>query len=66
MTEPLRHWLETTGTRGVRILVIILIAMILIRMLKAVTTRLVYQRQGTNARGADAGAANPYHSRAGL
>src|SRR5579863_536875 len=46
MTEQLRHWLETTGTRGVRILVIILIAMILMRILKALTTRLVHSAKG--------------------
>src|ERR1700691_6779666 len=42
MTEPLRHWLETAGPRGVRSLVIVLIAMILARVLKALTTRLVH------------------------
>src|SRR5579863_5157607 len=46
MTEQLTHWLETTGTRGVRILVIILIAMIVVRMLKALTTRLVHSAKG--------------------
>jgi moderate conductance mechanosensitive channel len=46
MTEQLRHWLETAGTRGVRILVIILIAMIVVRMLKALTTRLVHSAKG--------------------
>jgi moderate conductance mechanosensitive channel len=46
MTEPLRHWLETAGTRGVRILVIFLIAMILARVLKALTTRLVHSAKG--------------------
>jgi small-conductance mechanosensitive channel len=46
MTEQLTHWLETAGTRGVRILVIILIAMIVVRMLKALTTRLVHSAKG--------------------
>src|SRR5271154_2313642 len=46
MSEPLRHWLETAGTRGVRILVIVLIAMILARVLKALTTRLVQSAKG--------------------
>jgi small conductance mechanosensitive channel len=45
MTESLRHWLETAGTRGVRILVIVLIAMILARVLKALT-RLVQSARG--------------------
>jgi small-conductance mechanosensitive channel len=46
MTESMRHWLETAGTHGVRILVIFLIAMILTRMLKALTTRLVQSAKG--------------------
>ena len=46
MTEQLRHWLETAGTRGVRILVIVLIATILARALKALTTRLVHNAKG--------------------
>jgi small conductance mechanosensitive channel len=46
MTEPLRHWLETAGTRGVRILVIVLIAMIFARILKVLTTRLVHSAKG--------------------
>jgi moderate conductance mechanosensitive channel len=46
MTESLRHWLETAGTRGVRILVILLVAMILTRVLKALTTRLVQAAKG--------------------
>src|ERR1700691_304335 len=46
MTEPLRHWLETAGTRGVRILFIVLIAMILARVLRALTTRLVHSAKG--------------------
>jgi small-conductance mechanosensitive channel len=46
MTEQFTHWLETAGTRGVRVLVIVLIAMILARMLKALTTRLVHIAKG--------------------
>jgi small-conductance mechanosensitive channel len=46
MTESLRHWLETAGTRGVRVLVILVIAFILVRMLKALTTRLVQIAKG--------------------
>ena len=46
MTESLRHWLETAGTRGVRVLVILLIAFILVRVLKALTTRLVQIAKG--------------------
>ncbi len=41
MTDSLKHWMETAGTHGVRVLVIALIAIILGRILKAVTTRLV-------------------------
>ena len=46
MTEQFTHWLETAGTRGVRVLVIVLIAMILARILKALTTRLVHIGKG--------------------
>jgi moderate conductance mechanosensitive channel len=46
MTEPLRHWLETAGTRGVRIFVIVLVAIIVARILKALTTRLVHSAKG--------------------
>ncbi len=46
MTEEFTHWLETAGTRGVRVLVIVLIAMILARILKALTTRLVHIAKG--------------------
>lgn len=41
MTESLAHWTEIAWTRGLRILVIILIALILVRILKAFTARLV-------------------------
>jgi moderate conductance mechanosensitive channel len=46
MTESLRGWLETAGTRGVRVLVILLIAFILVRILKALTTKLVQIAKG--------------------
>jgi len=46
MTESLRHWLDTAGTRAVRVLVIVLIAFILVRILKALTTRLVQIAKG--------------------
>jgi moderate conductance mechanosensitive channel len=46
MTEQLTRWLETAGSRGVRVLVVILIAMILARILKALTTRLVHSAKG--------------------
>jgi small-conductance mechanosensitive channel len=46
MTEPLRRWLQTAGTRGVRVLVILLIAFIFVRVLKALTTRLVQIAKG--------------------
>src|SRR6202046_5711061 len=46
MTESLRRSLETAGTRGVRVLAILVIAFILVRMLKALTTRLVQIAKG--------------------
>jgi len=46
MTESLKHWLETAGTRGLRVLVILLIAFIFVRVLKALTTRLVQIAKG--------------------
>src|SRR5579863_4736743 len=46
MTESFRHWLEAAGTRGVRVLVILLIAFIFVRLLKALTTRLVQIAKG--------------------
>jgi moderate conductance mechanosensitive channel len=46
MTESLRNWLENAGTRGARVLAIVLIACILVRMLKALTTRLVEIAKG--------------------
>jgi small conductance mechanosensitive channel len=41
ITDSIRHWMETAGTRGLRVLFIALIAVILARVLKALTTRLV-------------------------
>ena len=46
MTEQLTHWFETAGSRGIRVLVVILIAMILVRVLKALTTRLIQSAKG--------------------
>lgn len=46
MTESLRRWLETAGTRGVRVLIILVIAFVLVRILKALTTRLVQIAKG--------------------
>lgn len=46
MTDSLRHWLDIAGTRAVRVLVIVLIAFILVRVLKALTTRLVQIAKG--------------------
>ena len=51
MSEQFTHWLETAGTRGVRVLVIILIAMVLARILKALTTRLVHSAKGQSRAG---------------
>jgi moderate conductance mechanosensitive channel len=49
--ESLQHWVEIVGTRGARILVIALIALVLTRILKALTTRLV-QISKSQGRGA--------------
>jgi moderate conductance mechanosensitive channel len=46
MNELLSHWVEIAETRGLRILVIALIAIILSRLLKAVTLRLVQISKG--------------------
>jgi len=46
MMNSLMKWLETAGTRGVRIAVIAAIAFILTRVLKALTTRLVQISKG--------------------
>jgi small-conductance mechanosensitive channel len=51
MIESMPSWLQVTGTRGLRILVIIIAAFILTRILKALTTRLVQISKG-HARGA--------------
>lgn len=52
MTESLARWTEIAWTRGLRILVIILIAMILVRILKAFTARLVQISKGQTRVGA--------------
>jgi len=41
MTGSLAHWIEIAGTRGARILVIAIIAFVLTRILKALTTRVI-------------------------
>jgi small-conductance mechanosensitive channel len=41
MIDSLPRWLEITGTRGMRVLIIIVIAFVLTRVWKALTTRLV-------------------------
>jgi moderate conductance mechanosensitive channel len=46
MNELLSHWVEIAETRGLRILIIALIAIVLSRALKAVTTRLVQISKG--------------------
>jgi len=46
MTDSLTRWLELAGTRGLRILVIVIIALVLIRILKALTSRLVHISKG--------------------
>jgi len=46
MNELLSHWVEIAETRGLRILVIVLLAVILARILKAVTTSLVQISKG--------------------
>ena len=51
MTGSLAHWIEIVGTRGARILVIAVIAFILTRILKALTTRVIDIAKG-QARGA--------------
>lgn len=49
MAESLTHWLEIAGTRGLRVVIIGVIAFVLIRILKALTIRLV-QRSKTPTR----------------
>ena len=41
MMESLKHWVEVAGTRGLRVLVVALLAFIFLRILKAFTSRLV-------------------------
>jgi small conductance mechanosensitive channel len=41
MTDSFVHWAEITGARGLRVIVIVVIAFILTRILKALTTRLI-------------------------
>jgi moderate conductance mechanosensitive channel len=44
--DSLQHWAETVGTRGARILIIVAIAIVFTRILKALTTRLVQIAKG--------------------
>jgi len=46
MAGSLEHWFETVGTRGIRVIVIVIIAFVLTRILKAVTKRLVQISKG--------------------
>jgi small-conductance mechanosensitive channel len=46
MNDSLKHWLEIAGTRGARILFIFIIAIVVARLLKALTTRLVQISKG--------------------
>ena len=41
MNDSVMHWVETAETRGLRVAVIVVIAFILVRILKALTSRLV-------------------------
>jgi small-conductance mechanosensitive channel len=41
MMEPVKHWVQVAGTRGLRVLVVALLAFIFLRVLKALTSRLV-------------------------
>ncbi|MGH9700569.1 MAG: mechanosensitive ion channel family protein [Candidatus Acidiferrales bacterium] len=52
MTESIARWTEIAWTRGLRILAIILIALILVRILKAFTARLVQISKGQTRVGA--------------
>jgi len=46
MADSLTHWMETFGTRGLRLLAILIGAFIVMRILKALTTRLVHISKG--------------------
>ncbi|MGH9725720.1 MAG: mechanosensitive ion channel family protein [Candidatus Acidiferrales bacterium] len=52
MTESIARWTEIAWTRGLRILAIIVIALILVRILKAFTARLVQISKGQTRVGA--------------
>ena len=41
MTEPVAQWLETAGIHGFRLLVVVVIAVLAVRLLRAATSRLV-------------------------
>jgi len=51
MIASLTHWLDVAGTRGLRVLVIIVVAFVLSRILKALTTRLVQIPKGQTRAG---------------
>src|ERR1700690_1406546 len=46
MTDSMTQWMEIAGTRALRILVIVLLAIFLARILKALTQRLVQAAKG--------------------
>ncbi|MGA3292442.1 MAG: mechanosensitive ion channel family protein [Candidatus Acidiferrales bacterium] len=46
MTDSLPRWIEITGTRGLRVAIILILAFVLTRILKALTTRLVQISKG--------------------
>jgi small-conductance mechanosensitive channel len=49
MTEPVAQWLETAGIHGFRLLVVVVIAVLAVRLLRAATSRLV-ERAKTQSR----------------
>ncbi len=51
MNASLTHWLDVAGTRGLRVLIIIVVAFVLSRILKALTTRLVQIPKGQTRAG---------------
>ncbi len=46
MHEPLTQWIDLLWTRGLRVLIIFIVAIIFIRVLKVLTTRLVKRAKG--------------------
>jgi moderate conductance mechanosensitive channel len=41
LSDSMRHWLELASTRGIRVLIILIVALVVIRILKALTSRVV-------------------------